>query len=262
MRARVERVAVGQSDAAAHAILGRDPVQRPGHPEDPYPSPRRTLALETPIGGALVLELYVVTARAAEGCPDVQRSRRSAGRMSRQAGARGAARSTRCATCATPTSAPTCRPGKTRRDRGATRVRRRPARGVARARARVPRRSGPPLDPAERARVGGRERRLLRDGDARHAATPERVHHRGLLRRGALGAALLAARDPARAARDGGALVRRARPTRGRSGWAADADRARAPARAALVSRGARRRSAPPGPRRRIGAARADPRAL
>ena len=71
MRARVGRVAVGQSDAAAHAILGRDPVQRPGHPEDPYPSPRRTLALETPIGGALVLELYVVTARAAEGCPDV-----------------------------------------------------------------------------------------------------------------------------------------------------------------------------------------------
>ena len=72
MRARVERVAIGQTAAQAHAILGRDPVERPGHPGEPFPTPLRTLALETPTGGSLRLELYVVAARAArEGCPDV-----------------------------------------------------------------------------------------------------------------------------------------------------------------------------------------------
>jgi hypothetical protein len=71
MRARVERLVVGQSEQAARAILGRDAVQRPGHPEDPYPSPRRALSLATPGGEELRLELYVVAARRAEGCPDV-----------------------------------------------------------------------------------------------------------------------------------------------------------------------------------------------
>jgi len=70
MRARVERIAPGQSEAAARAILGRDPVERPGHPGDPFPSPLRALALETP-SGPLRIETYVVLARAAEGCPDV-----------------------------------------------------------------------------------------------------------------------------------------------------------------------------------------------
>jgi hypothetical protein len=71
MRARVARVALGQSAAQAHAILGRDPVERPGHPGEPFPTPLRTLAQETPAGASLQIELYVVAARAAEGCPDV-----------------------------------------------------------------------------------------------------------------------------------------------------------------------------------------------
>ena len=71
MRARVERVAVGQTAERAHAILGRDPVERPGHPSEPFPSPLRSLALQTPNGRPLHVELYVVAARAAEGCPDV-----------------------------------------------------------------------------------------------------------------------------------------------------------------------------------------------
>lgn len=71
MRARVARVAPGQTAAQAHAILGRDPVERPGHPGEPFPTPLRTFALTTPAGGELQLELYVVTARAASGCPDV-----------------------------------------------------------------------------------------------------------------------------------------------------------------------------------------------
>jgi len=71
MRERVERVAIGQSAEQAHAILGRDPVERPGHPGDPFPTPLRTLALQAPGGRPLEIELYVVGARAAEGCPDV-----------------------------------------------------------------------------------------------------------------------------------------------------------------------------------------------
>ena len=71
MRERVDRVAVGQSAAEARAILGRNPIHRPGHPAEPYPSPLRSLALHTPEGDAVQVELYVVAARAREGCPDV-----------------------------------------------------------------------------------------------------------------------------------------------------------------------------------------------
>jgi hypothetical protein len=71
MRARVARVAVGQSAEQAHAILGSEPVQRPGHPADPYPSPRRAVSVATPTGEVLRIEMYVVGARSAEGCPDV-----------------------------------------------------------------------------------------------------------------------------------------------------------------------------------------------
>jgi len=71
MRARVERVAVGQSAEQAHAILGGNPVQRPGHPTEPFPSPRRAISVATPTGESLRIELYVVGARGAEGCPDV-----------------------------------------------------------------------------------------------------------------------------------------------------------------------------------------------
>jgi hypothetical protein len=71
MRARVARLAVGQSAQEAHAILGREPVQRPGHPDDPFPSPRQAISVATPTGETLRIELYVVGARSAEGCPDV-----------------------------------------------------------------------------------------------------------------------------------------------------------------------------------------------
>jgi hypothetical protein len=71
MRARVERVAVGQSADQAHAILGREPVQRPGYPAEPFPTPRRAISVATPTGEVLRIELYVVGARSAEGCPDV-----------------------------------------------------------------------------------------------------------------------------------------------------------------------------------------------
>ena len=71
MRARVERVAVGQSADEAHAILGGNPVQRPGHPAEPFASPRRAISVATPTGESLRIELYVVGARSAEGCPDV-----------------------------------------------------------------------------------------------------------------------------------------------------------------------------------------------
>ena len=72
MRARVERVAVGQSTAQARAILGSEPVHKPGHPGDPFPSPSRAFTLEPARGEVLRIELYVVAARKAEGCPDVQ----------------------------------------------------------------------------------------------------------------------------------------------------------------------------------------------
>jgi hypothetical protein len=71
MRERIERIEIGQTAEQAHAILGRDPVQRPGHPAKPFPSPLRTLTLDSRAGESLSIELYVVAARAAEGCPDV-----------------------------------------------------------------------------------------------------------------------------------------------------------------------------------------------
>lgn len=71
MRARVERIAIGQSAEEAHAILGSNPVQRPGHPAEPFPSPRRAISVATSTGESLRIELYVVGARSAEGCPDV-----------------------------------------------------------------------------------------------------------------------------------------------------------------------------------------------
>ena len=46
-------------------------MQRPGHPDEPFPSPRRAISVATPTGESLRIELYVVGARSAEGCPDV-----------------------------------------------------------------------------------------------------------------------------------------------------------------------------------------------
>jgi hypothetical protein len=93
------------------------PVQRPGHPEDPYPSPRRSLSLEAG-GEALRLELYVVAARSAEGCPDVHVEDAPVAFRSGTVAALGweeveanwrawVDRSMSCATCGTPISAST-----------------------------------------------------------------------------------------------------------------------------------------------------------
>ncbi len=71
MRARIARVEVGQSREQVHAILGDAPVRRPGHPDDPFATPLRTLELATGAGSAVRVELYVVAAQPAEGCPDV-----------------------------------------------------------------------------------------------------------------------------------------------------------------------------------------------
>jgi len=71
MRERVAAVRVGQTWDEARAILGDAPVRRPGHPERPFPSPRRALTLTTPDGAAVRVEVYVVATRPAAGCPDV-----------------------------------------------------------------------------------------------------------------------------------------------------------------------------------------------
>jgi hypothetical protein len=72
MRERVERVEVGQRQAAAQAVLGRRPVRKPNHPRSPFPSPLRVLELRTPVGRGVRVETYVVATRPAEGCPDFQ----------------------------------------------------------------------------------------------------------------------------------------------------------------------------------------------
>ena len=46
-------------------------MQRPGYPQHPFASPRRAISVATPTGESLRIELYVVGARSAEGCPDV-----------------------------------------------------------------------------------------------------------------------------------------------------------------------------------------------
>ncbi len=71
LRERVRRVEPGQPRDAALAILGRDPVERPGHPDAPFASPWRELALVARDGSRARVELYVVEAFPAEGCPDV-----------------------------------------------------------------------------------------------------------------------------------------------------------------------------------------------
>jgi hypothetical protein len=71
MRERVARVEVGQSRDQARAILGDAPVRKPGHPEDPFPTPLRSLELAPGAGPAVRVELYVVASYPAQGCPDV-----------------------------------------------------------------------------------------------------------------------------------------------------------------------------------------------
>jgi hypothetical protein len=71
MRDRVARVNAGQTLEEARVILGDDPVRKPGHPDDPYPSPHRTQLFTTPAGVSVRIDVYVVATRPAEGCPDV-----------------------------------------------------------------------------------------------------------------------------------------------------------------------------------------------
>jgi len=71
MRERLRGVEVGQSAEQARAILRREPVRKPGHPDDPFPSPLHALALTTPTGERVEVEVYVVATRPARGCPDV-----------------------------------------------------------------------------------------------------------------------------------------------------------------------------------------------
>ncbi len=70
MRDRLREVEVGDTLEQAHARLRRDPVRKPGHPGDPFPTPLHVVQLEAPDGRRVRLETYVVAARRAEGCPD------------------------------------------------------------------------------------------------------------------------------------------------------------------------------------------------
>ena len=71
LRDRLRQIEPGQGREDVHAILGRDPVQKPGHPDAPFSSPLRELTLTTPRGETVAIELYVVEAYPVEGCPDV-----------------------------------------------------------------------------------------------------------------------------------------------------------------------------------------------
>jgi hypothetical protein len=70
VRERMRAVEVGQTIEQVHAILRRDPVRRPRHPDDPFPTPLRVEELVAPDGSAVRLEIYVVATRPADGCPD------------------------------------------------------------------------------------------------------------------------------------------------------------------------------------------------
>jgi hypothetical protein len=72
VRDRMDRVEVGQAQAAAQAILGRQPVRKPNHPQSPFPTPLRVLELRAPDGRNVRLETYVVATQPARGCPDFQ----------------------------------------------------------------------------------------------------------------------------------------------------------------------------------------------
>lgn len=72
MRERLRDVALGDPADAVRARLGDLPVRKPGHPLAPFPTPYRVASLRAPDGDRIRVEVYVVAARPAEGCPDVQ----------------------------------------------------------------------------------------------------------------------------------------------------------------------------------------------
>jgi hypothetical protein len=71
MRERFARVEIGELDEQARHRMGERPVRKPGHPDDPFPSPRRTIAFTDRDGTPVWVYLYVVATQHAEGCPDV-----------------------------------------------------------------------------------------------------------------------------------------------------------------------------------------------
>jgi hypothetical protein len=72
LRERHRSLEPGDSQESVRSRLGDLPVQRPGHPDAPFPTPYRATALRTAAGQEVRLEVYVVGVRPAEGCPDVQ----------------------------------------------------------------------------------------------------------------------------------------------------------------------------------------------
>jgi hypothetical protein len=60
----------GQTVPEVHAILRRPPVRKPGHPDDPFPSPLQIVELERYGQSKVRIETYVVATRREKGCPD------------------------------------------------------------------------------------------------------------------------------------------------------------------------------------------------
>lgn len=70
-RSRIRELAVGQPIAEAHALLGSDPVRKPRHRDEPFAAPLRAVERVAPDGRRVRVEIYVVDAWRARGCPDV-----------------------------------------------------------------------------------------------------------------------------------------------------------------------------------------------
>jgi hypothetical protein len=70
MRERIRLVEEGQTIREVHDILRRPPIRKPGHPDDPFPSPLHVVELETVDQPAVRVETYVIATRRQEGCPD------------------------------------------------------------------------------------------------------------------------------------------------------------------------------------------------
>ena len=62
---------MGQSSEEVRALIGSARVRRPGSRDQSFPTPLRRRSLLTPEGRSVELELYVVGAVVAKGCPDV-----------------------------------------------------------------------------------------------------------------------------------------------------------------------------------------------
>jgi hypothetical protein len=70
MRERFRAVKEGQTVREVHNILRRPPIRKPGHPDDPFPTPLHIVEFER-FGHPLVrIETYVVATRLEKGCPD------------------------------------------------------------------------------------------------------------------------------------------------------------------------------------------------